>query len=145
MRLPWVDYRKRFLDSLVRGGEEEAKQAEANYEKARTQSDRDYEEAAGAVATKKQLTADEEAELTRLWKKLVKLYHPDRFANEPDKLETYVKLTAAINRAKDNGDVATYDTLKIARAACADKGEVLVLKTDGDPQRSSAYECRKKP
>ena len=47
--------------------------------------------------------------------------------------------------AGDNGDVATYDTLKIARAACASKGEVLVLKTDGDPQRSSAYECRKKP
>ena len=36
-----------------------------------------------------------------------KLYHPDRFANEPDKLETYHKLTAAINRAKDAGDIAT--------------------------------------
>jgi hypothetical protein len=43
--------------------------------------------------------------LTQLWKKLVKLYHPDRFANEPDKLETYHKLTAAINQAKDNGDI----------------------------------------
>src|SRR5439155_12442775 len=32
---------------------------------------------------------EEEAELSRLWKKLVKLYHPDRFANQPDKLETY--------------------------------------------------------
>jgi len=53
------------------------------------------------------LSAEEEAELGRLWKKLVKLYHPDRFAHEPDKLETYAKLTAAINRAKDNGDIAT--------------------------------------
>ena len=43
----------------------------------------------------------------RLWKKLVKLYHPDRFAHEPDKLETYAKLTAAINRAKDDGDIGT--------------------------------------
>jgi DNA polymerase-3 subunit epsilon len=42
-----------------------------------------------------------------LWKKLVKLYHPDCFANEPDKLETYHKLTAAINRAKDAGDIET--------------------------------------
>ena len=32
---------------------------------------------------------------------------PDRFAHEPDKLDTYGKLTAAINRAKDNGDFAT--------------------------------------
>ena len=45
--------------------------------------------------------------MTRLWKKLVKLYHPDRFAHEPDKLETYHKLTAAINRAKDAGDMKT--------------------------------------
>jgi len=59
------------------------------------------------VAEKKQLTAQEEAELSRLWKKLVKLYHPDRFAHEPDKLETYHKLTAAINRAKDTGDIKT--------------------------------------
>jgi DNA polymerase-3 subunit epsilon len=102
-----VDYRKKYLDSLVRGGDEEAKQAEENYERAKTQADKDYEEATAAVAKKKQLTAEEEAELNQLWKKLVKLYHPDRFANQPDKLETYHKLTAAINRAKDAGDIAT--------------------------------------
>ncbi|MBM3883268.1 MAG: exonuclease [Verrucomicrobia bacterium] len=102
-----VDYRKKYLDSLVRGGEEEAKQAETHYQHARAQSDKDYEETAATVAEKKQLTAEEEAELTRLWKKLVKLYHPDRFAHEPDKLETYHKLTAAINRAKDAGDIQT--------------------------------------
>ena len=44
--------------------------------------------------------------MARLWKKLVKLYHPDRFADQPDKLETYHKLTSAINQAKDNGDIA---------------------------------------
>jgi DNA polymerase-3 subunit epsilon len=102
-----VDYRKRYLDSLIRGGEEEAKQAEESYEKAKAQSDKQFEEATAAVAKKKQLTAEEEAELTRLWKKLVKLYHPDRFAHEPDKLETYHKLTSAINRAKDSGDIKT--------------------------------------
>ena len=102
-----VDYRKKYLDSLIRGGDEEAKQAEENYERAKTQADKDYEETAAAVAEKKQLTGEEEAELTRLWKKLVKLYHPDRFAHEPDKLETYEKLTAAINRAKDSGDIET--------------------------------------
>ena len=59
------------------------------------------------MAGKKPLTPEEEAELNRLWKKLVKLYHPDRFAHEPEKLETYHKLTAAINRAKDSGDIQT--------------------------------------
>ena len=98
-----VDYRRKFLDSLVRGGEEEAKQAEANYEQAKAQTDKDYEETAAAVADKKQLTADEAAELSRLWKKLVKLYHPDRFADQPDKLETYHKLTAAIKPGEGRG------------------------------------------
>ncbi len=79
----------------------------ADYQRAKAQTDKDYEETAVAVAKKKQLTAEEEAELTRLWKKLVKLYHPDRFAHEPDKLETYHKLTSAINRAKDAGDIKT--------------------------------------
>jgi DNA polymerase-3 subunit epsilon len=102
-----VDYRRKFLDSLTRGDAAEAKQAERNYEQAKTQSDKDYEELAASAEKKKQLTAEQEAELTQLWKKLVKLYHFDRFASEPDKLETYHKLTAAINQAKDNGDIET--------------------------------------
>ena len=100
-------YRRKSLDSLTRGNAGEAKQAEQNFEQAKTQSDQDYEEMAAATERKRQLTAEEEAELTRLWKKLVKLYHPDRFANDPDKLEMYHKLTAAINQAKDNGDIET--------------------------------------
>jgi hypothetical protein len=102
-----VDYRRKFLDSLTHGNAEEAKQTEKNFEQAKEQSDKDYEKLAAAAEKKKQLTAEQEAELMRLWKKLVKLYHPDRFAHEPDKLETYHKLTAAINQAKDNGDIET--------------------------------------
>jgi hypothetical protein len=100
-----VDYRRKLLDSLTRGDPAAAKQAGENFEQAKSQSDRDYEELSAAADKKKNLTDEQEAELTQLWKKLVKLYHPDRFANEPDKLETYHKLTAAINLAKDNGDI----------------------------------------
>ena len=39
-----VDYRKKYLGSLVRGGGEKAKQTEANYEQAKAQSDQGYEE-----------------------------------------------------------------------------------------------------
>lgn len=102
-----VDYRRQYLESLLRGGEEEAKQTEQTYEQARAQSDREYEEAEAAVGQRAELTPEEEAELGRLWRKLVKMYHPDRFAHEPGKLDTYVKLTSAINRAKDEGDIAT--------------------------------------
>jgi DNA polymerase III epsilon subunit-like protein len=102
-----VDCRRKYLDSLLRGNEEEAKRVEGDYEKAKTQTEQDYQQTAEAVANKKQITPEDEEELVGLWKKLVKLYHPDRFAHEPDKLETYNKLTSAINEAKDNGDIAT--------------------------------------
>ena len=102
-----VDYRRKFLDSLTRGDRQEGMKAAEDYERAQTQTDQDYEELAAAADKKKQLTAEQEAELTQLWKKLVKLYHPDRFAHEPEKLETYHKLTAAINQAKDTGDIET--------------------------------------
>ncbi len=102
-----VEYRRLYLESLLHAGEDEAQQTESSYEHARAKSDREYEEAEAAVAQKAALTPEEEAELGRLWRKLVKLYHPDRFANEPDKSETYVKLTSALNRAKDEGNLAT--------------------------------------
>jgi len=102
-----VEYRQKFLDSFIRDDRQEGMDAAKDYEQAKTQSDQDYEELAAAADKKKNLTAEQEAELTQLWKKLVKLYHPDRFAGEPDKLETYHQLTAAINLAKDAGDIET--------------------------------------
>ncbi len=62
------------------------------------------------MKSKKTLSSDDKAESKKLWKKLVNLYHPDRFASEPPETgrqETYGKLTAAINLAKDNGDLET--------------------------------------
>ena len=102
-----VSYRRQFLDALLRAGEEEAEEVQREYHEAQARIDREYEETAAAMAAKKELTGEEEAELAKLWKTLVKLYHPDRFAHEPDKLETYSTLTAAINRAKDSGDLDT--------------------------------------
>jgi phage terminase Nu1 subunit (DNA packaging protein) len=104
-RLRLVVYRQKFLDSYIRDSTEEVEQGEKDFEQAKAQLDDDYEELSAAADKKKQVTVEQEAELTQLWKMLVKLYHPDRFANEPEKLETYHKLTAAINLAKDNGDI----------------------------------------
>ena len=102
-----VDYRRQFLAGVLRGDEGEAERVKETHREAETRNEREYKETAQKLAAKKELTPEDEAELGKLWKSLVKLYHPDRFAHEPDKLETYGKLTAAINRAKDNGDSAT--------------------------------------
>ena len=102
-----VEYRRKFLDSFVRDSTEEAEQSERDLKQAKARLDEDYEELAAAAGKKAPLTAGQEAKLVLLWKKLVKLYQPDRFANEPDKLETYQRLTAIINHAKDNGNIKT--------------------------------------
>lgn len=102
-----VQYRKQFLEAWLRRDETDVEKLAQEYREAQSKSDQEYEETASVLSTKKELTTDEEAELGKLWKKLVKLYHPDRFAHEPGKLETYSKLTAAINRAKDTGDLET--------------------------------------
>ena len=102
-----VNFRRRFLDMLLRQGEEKAECVRREYREAKEQSDHEYEQTAAAMAARTELSDEDEFEITKLWKQLVKLYHPDRFAHEPAKLETYGKLTAAINRAKDNGDLDT--------------------------------------
>jgi DNA polymerase-3 subunit epsilon len=94
-----ISYRRKYLESLVRQGEEEAGKI--------AQTEQEYAETAAALAEKQELSAEEAAEVTQLWRKLVKLFHPDRFAHEPEKQETDHKLTAAINHAKDHGDLAT--------------------------------------
>jgi hypothetical protein len=102
-----VDYHKQFLEAFLRQGENDVEKVAQEYREAQSRSDKEYEETANTLSAKQELTADEEAELGKLWKKLVKLYHPDRFAHEPDKLETYSKVTTVINRAKDTGDLET--------------------------------------
>jgi len=76
------------------------------------QSDANYDGTARAATNKKELNVEEETELKTLWKKLVRLYHPDRFAGEANTIDTYEKLTSAINRAKEEGDVEIIDKLE---------------------------------
>lgn len=101
-----VVYWRQFLGATRRGDREGVELARRAHREARARHEREYEETARTLADKKELTAEDEADLGRLWKSLVKLYHPDRFAHDPPKLETYGMLTAAINRAKDHGDLA---------------------------------------
>lgn len=72
---------------------------------ARTQQE--YEDTGAEMKSKRRLSGEEESEVKKLWRVLVKLFHPDRFAHDPEKQATYTKLTAAINTAKDNGDLET--------------------------------------
>jgi DNA polymerase-3 subunit epsilon len=101
-----IDYRTKYLKILIGSGEEEAAEVAGEYVNAKNESDANYEEAAATADSRKKLSDDEEIELKSLWKKLVRLYHPDRFANQPEKLATYTQLTSAINKAKEDGNIS---------------------------------------
>lgn len=98
-------YRKRYLETLLFAGEEEASAVDEEFEQAKTQSDAEYERAAAESAARKDLSEEEEIELKGLWRKLVRLFHPDRFMDDESKQAAYQQLTAEINRARDEGDI----------------------------------------
>jgi DNA polymerase-3 subunit epsilon len=102
-----VQYRKSFIEKLLRSGEEEANEVREQFKQAEAETKREYESTAAAMAKKRELTAAQEQELKVLWKTLVKLFHPDRIFDDAEKRETYKKLTQAINHAKDTGDLDT--------------------------------------
>ena len=76
-----VSYRKKFLDALLRGGEEEAEQTGGEFRQAKAQTEREYDETAAAMENKRELSEAEAGEMSALWRKLVRLHHHDRFAN----------------------------------------------------------------
>jgi len=102
-----VRYRRTFLETLLSAGEEEAGRVREAHQDADTRTRQEYQHTAAAMLSKRRLSEDEEAEVKNLWRKLVKLFHPDRYADDPAKQETFTKLTGAINAAKDSGDLET--------------------------------------
>lgn len=102
-----VNYRRLFLDTLLSGGDEEAEQVSEEYTGAKDTSDKEYADADRITEDKAELTEDEKREVKELWKKLVRLFHPDLYHDDPDKQATYEKLVQAINEARDRGDIDT--------------------------------------
>ena len=101
-----IQYRRQYLDTLLVDGEEEAEAVKPEYEEARAETEREYEEAATQAAESPALSDEEEQQIKPLFRKLVRLYHPDRFAHDPEKQEAYLRLTQEINQARDCGDIS---------------------------------------
>ena len=62
-----VNYRRQFLEVLLRQGEEEAEQVEQEYRQAKARSEQEDSETAQALAARRELTAEEQGELPLLW------------------------------------------------------------------------------
>ena len=99
------DYRQRYLDSLLRAGEDEAEQVDEEFERAQAEQEHHYEEAERVSQNVRTLSDEDQAELKDIWRKLVRVFHPDRFLNDPKKHEAYTQVTALINESRDRGDI----------------------------------------
>jgi DNA polymerase-3 subunit epsilon len=106
-----VQYRKAFIDRLLAEGEDAAAEAAEDFERETADKDREYDSTASALEGKRELNEDEAAKLKQLWKKLVRMFHPDLFGDDPEMQETYKLLTQAINDARDRGDMELLETI----------------------------------
>lgn len=100
-----VEYRRRYREILLQDGEAEAANVAAAHGAAQASLDADYEALDQDADSRVEPTPEQEQEIKMLWLKLVKTYHPDHYADEPEKQTRYNQLMQAINQAKDRGDV----------------------------------------
>lgn len=100
-----LDMRRKYLESMLLEGDEEAQRYEKQRIEAEEQIDSDYRRAAQQAEGRQLLSDAETQEVKQLWRKLVKLFHPDRFSGDPTKQAMYDALTSEINRARDEGDI----------------------------------------
>ena len=100
-----VEYRRKYLDALMQAGDEEAEEVAQAHAQARQQTNAEYEQAAAEAASKHALTAEQAQEMQGIWRKLVRMFHPDRCMDDPEKRKAHEWLTAEINQARDRGDI----------------------------------------
>jgi DNA polymerase III epsilon subunit-like protein len=100
-----VQFRKAFIERLLSEGEESAERTAGDYQRESAEKDREYDSTAAALEGKRELNDEETTRLKQLWKKLVRMFHPDLHEHDPEKRKTYERLTQAINEARDRGDI----------------------------------------
>jgi DNA polymerase III epsilon subunit-like protein len=99
-----VAYRRRYLDSIS-SGDDDLDEIRNAFGQEKRKSDKDYEDASKLADSQTSLTEEQQAELKALFRKLVRLFHPDRHANDPDTYKAYTLLTQEITTARDSGDI----------------------------------------
>ena len=100
-----VEYRRRYVETLLQDGEEEAESVAGAHEEVQADLGADYESLDRDAQDRAAPTPGQKEEIGALWRKLVRLYHPDRHAKDPEKQQLFDLVMQAINQARDNGDV----------------------------------------
>ena len=100
-----IKFRRIFIDTLLSGVEEEAEAVDEQFRQAEEENRQEYERTAGELSGKKKLSGKDQDRLYKIWMKLVRVFHPDRYPKDAEKRKRYEQLTALINSAKTDGDL----------------------------------------
>jgi len=101
-----IDYRRRFLDALLRQGEEQAAKVAEEHQQASQENQQAYDEASREASDTPSLNPEEQLELRSIYRRLAALFHPDRYAQDPPRQAVYETLMKLINSARDCGWIA---------------------------------------
>jgi DNA polymerase-3 subunit epsilon len=128
-----VSYRKRFIDTLLDKGEDDAEALSGDFEREKNESETEYEKAIQEAGETKDLTDAERTEIKSIWKKLARVFHPDQSRDDLEQKVVHEKLFAVINNAKDAGDIDLLREISDdPKAYMARQGWDAILLDDGD-------------
>lgn len=106
-----IRYRDVYIHRLLSEGEEAAEKTATDYQREAKEKEQEYDSTAAALKGKRELNEEETAHLKKLWKKLVRMFHPDQYEHDEEKRKTFELLTQAINDARDRGDIELLETI----------------------------------
>ena len=102
-----VEYRELYLDTLTKEGEDPAKEIEEEYQRISFSDEDDFSQTARQIESKAILNEAEQDEMKTLYRKLMKLYHPDQYMMDESKRKAYENISSLINKAKEDHDLET--------------------------------------
>jgi len=100
-----IEYRRKYIDALTKEGEEEAERVAEEFENRKQEQKQGYADVEKALEGKIEVSKEVQERVQKIFRKLSKIYHPDKHIDDPEKHETFQKLQQALNDARDRGDI----------------------------------------
>lgn len=138
-----IEYRRKFIQSLLAELDLDPADVRSQFDHDQKKLDDDFEAAEKLTEQVSSLSDDQQNEIKDLYRKLVKLYHPDRFNSDEGKSKAYTLLMAIINQAKSRMDISLMREIANDPSAFMRKnnlGELQVFEEDESENLRRLYE-----
>jgi DNA polymerase III epsilon subunit-like protein len=138
-----IEYRRKFIQSLLAELDLDPADVRSQFDRDQKKLDDEFEAAEKLTEQVSSLSDDQQNEIKDLYRKLVKLYHPDRFNSDEGKSKAYTLLMAIINQAKSRMDISLVREIANDPSAFMRKnnlGELQVFEEDESENLRRLYE-----